>query len=318
MREVKLFTVALLGLMVLAYLSWTKKDDEAKDAKVTLLSAKAEAIERIQFFTKTSTVELSYREAAGEKFAWFEVKSSRSTRRFTAASKVDSLLEAFAPLHALRSLGKDLSKEGLALTGLDEPQQKLVVTVFGKDKSFDVGERTGGARDFYVRPQSSKAVFLVASKTLSDLQFPEGKFMQRQLRNAPRTEVAKVSVTVGELSATALQRNRQSAKDAFWATEEKPEEKVDALGNYLDKLEKLTAVEYLADEAVFEKAQSLLEAVWFSEDGEQLGRIDLRKSGEGKSATYYAVSAATKVPVKVSRFTAEHLVEDAPAALAER
>ncbi len=58
--------------------------------------------------------------------------------------------------------------------------------------------------------------------------------------------------------------------------------------------------------------------MWFSEDGEQLGRIDLRKSGEGKSAAYYAVSAATKVPVKVSRYTAEHLVEDAPAALGER
>lgn len=315
MKEVKLYTVALLGLMVLAYLSWTKKDEVEQSSTVTLLSAAPERVEQIEFFTKTSTVKVSFRKHEGERYSWFEVQGSRSTRVFVGSDKVEGLVKDFAPFEALRSLGKDLSEEELKLTGLNAPKQKLVLKVLGQDKTFDVGDRTGGARDFYVRPKSAEAVFLVASRILSDLQFPEGKFMQRQLRTAPRTEVNRVTLSVKELSLTALQKNRLSTQDAFWATEAAPDTKNEALGNYLEKLEKLTAVEYLQDAKVFEAATPVLEAVWYSEGGDELGRVDLRKVVGDKEPTYYAVSTATYVPVKVSRYTAESLEKDAASAL---
>ena len=68
----------------------------------------------------------------------------------------------------------------VALTGLDAPERKLIITSAGQAKTFLVGERTSGARDHYVKPKASEEVVLVASKILSDLEFPEGKFMQRQ------------------------------------------------------------------------------------------------------------------------------------------
>lgn len=315
MNEVKLYTAVLLALMVAAYLSWTGDGEADQETKVTLLSATPEAIEGIELFTETSTVKLSFREVAGEKVPWFEVENSRSTRAFAGGEDTSKLLEDFAPFEALRSLGKGLSKEELALTGLDAPKRKLVIRLSGKDKTFDVGERTSGARDHYVRPKASEEVYLVASKVLGDLQFPEGKFMQRKLREAPKTEVEKVTVNAGERGITALQKNRLSARDAFWASEAAPDEKNDTLGNYLDKLEKLTAVEYEADTKAFDAATPVLEAVWYGEDDKELGRVSLRRAGEGKDATFYALSTATKLPVKVSRFTAEQLERDATTAL---
>lgn len=310
MKEVKLYTVALVALMVMAYLSWTKKDEAREQTAVTLLDGKPDGIERVELYTKTSTVLLTFRDISGERVPWFEVEGSRKTRVFVGGEKVDKLLEDFGPFEALRSLGKGLSDKELELTGLDAPERKLVINRKGTSKTFHVGERTSGARDHYVRPKSSKEVFIVASKVLSDLQFPEGKFMQRKLRDAARTEVDKVTISADKGTLVALQKNRLSTRDAFWALEATPDQKNETLGNYLDKLEKLTAVEYLADPKTYDGASAVLEAVWSSEDGEELGRVSLRRAGEGKSAAYYAISTATKVPVKVSRFTGEQLERD--------
>ncbi len=316
MKEVKFYTVALVALMVVAYLSWTKKDEATKEAtKVTLMGATPKSIEKLAFFSKTSTVQMSFREVDGERFAWFEIQGSRSPRVFGGSEKMEKFLETFAPFEALRALGKDLSEDELELTGLKTPKRKLIITVQGQAKTFEVGKRTNGARDHYVRPKASQSVFLVASQVLSDIQFPEGKLMQRKLRNEPGTEVAKVNVSVGDTKITALHRNRLSPKEAFWTSEKDPETKNETLGNYLEKLEKLTASEYLQDESVFDKAELVLEAVWFAEDGDELGRVSLKREGSGKKAKYYARSKATRVPVKVSRFTAEALEQDAASAL---
>ncbi|MCA9551274.1 MAG: DUF4340 domain-containing protein [Myxococcales bacterium] len=315
MKEVRLYLVLLAALMVAAYLSWTHEDKAETETKVTLLDTPVESIEGLRFYTKTSTVVLSFRTEGEDRFPWFELKNSKKGRAFAGSDKVDELLKDFAPFEALRSLGKDLGKEELALTGLDEPERKLVVVLKGKEKVFEVGKRTAGARDHYVRAQGAPEVYLVASRILADLEFPEGKFMQRKLRDAEKTEVAKVAITAGPDTKVALQQNRLSTKDAFWATEDKPEDKDEALGNFIEKLEKLTATEYADDPRDFEAAVPVLEATWYSEGNETLGRVALRRKGEGKTATYFAKSPDSHLPVQVSRFTAEQLERDAASVL---
>ena len=315
MKEVRLYLLALAALFVAAYLSWTHEDKAETEAKVTLLDTPSESIEGLRLYAKTSTVQMSFRSEGADRFAWFEIANSRKGRAFAGGDKVKELLADFAPFEALRSLGKDLSKEELALTGLDAPERELVMVLKGREKVFEVGKRTAGARDHYVRPAGSQEVFLVASRILSDLEFPEGKYMQRKLREADKTEVDKVALTAGGLARTALQRNRLSTKDAFWTSEAKPEDKDEALGNFIEKLEKLTATEYADDPRDFDAAVPVLEAVWYSESNEELGRVQVRRQGEGKTATYFAKSPATHVPVEVSRFTAEQLERDAPSVL---
>lgn len=305
MNEVKIYGVVLVALMVGAYLTWTADDDKSTESKVTIVDAKAEQLDRIDLFTKSTTVAVRFE--GKDRYPWFEVDTRGRKRSFVGNEKSKDLVASFAPFEALRSLGKDLTKDDIAATELDDPQRKLILTVGDKKREFAVGGRTSGARDHYVRAPSSGEVFLVASKVLGDLEFPEGKFMQRKLRVEPQKDVEKVVVAADDKTLTAIQKNRLSPRDAFW-TKEGSDEKNEALGNFLDKLDKITALSYPDDgQAQFDAGAAVLEASWYGDDGQELGRVKIVKTGEGKSTDYLATSTATRLPVKVSKFTVEQL-----------
>ena len=312
MTEVKIYGALLIALLVGAYLSWTSEDTTDTAERVTLFDTSPEQIERIDYITKTQTVAFSFREQDGERIPWFELTKDKKNRSFVGNEETKNLLEQFAPFEGLRSLGKDLSPEELAATKLDHPDRKLIVKGKNRSKTFDVGGRTNGARDHYVRAEGSPEVVLVESRTLADLEFPDGKFMQRKLREKPLKDVAKVVFKARDKTRIALQKNRLSPSDAFWTSEEQPDEANETLKNLISKLEKLTATEYLTDTASFEKAEPVLAVQWYDEDGESLGAVTIAREGADKSAQYYARSEATHVPVKISRFTAEGLEKDLP------
>lgn len=307
MSEVKLYAVVLAALMVGAYMTWTDEEEKSTETKVTIFDGQVEQLERVELYTKTQTIAVGAKETGGEKYAWFEVESRGRKRQFVGNKKVDDLKKKFAPFIALRSLGRGLSESELEYAKLDKPTRKLVVTIGGKRRELDVGGRTTGARDHYVRPKGGAEVYLVASKVLGDLEFPEGKFMQRKLRVAEKKEVEKIVLAAGDKTVTAFQKNRLSPKDAFWAREGS-EDKDETLGNFVDKLEKLTAIEYPEDgQKKFDVSEPVLEASWYDEDGKEIGRVKLVRNGEGKKADFYAASTATRIAAKVSRFTAEQL-----------
>lgn len=307
MSEVKVYAVALIALMTGAYLTWTAEKDQASTDEVTIVDAKVEQLERVEFYTKTQTIAVGFKDISGERTPWFEVDARGKKKAFVGNSKSKELLEGFAPFVALRTLGKGLSKEEIATTELEKPERKLVLAIGGKERTFEVGGRTSGARDHYVRAQGGDEVYLVGSKVLGDLEYPEGKYMQRKLRDEEKKDVDKVVVAAGDKTITAYQKNKLSPKDAFWAREGS-EEKDETLGNFLDKLDKLSAIEYPDDgQGKFDAGAPVLEASWYGEDGKELGRVKITREGEGKKAEFYALSTATKKPVKVSRFTGEQL-----------
>lgn len=315
MTEVRIYAALVLALMVGAYLSWTQEDAVEKGTKVTLLAGSPDELGTITFYARDSTVTLSRRELGGETFDWFDVDSSRD-KRFTGNEKVEKLRAGFAPFEALRALGRNLTEEELKLTGLDTVNQRLVIELGGKRRTFEVGKRTAGARDHYVRPEGSEEIYLVAAATLSDLHYPAGKYMQRKLRASEKTSVAKVVVAMGDKTKTALQLNRLSPKDAFWADESAPETPNKDLGKYMDKLERLSAQEYVPESAT-EGAVPVMDVIWYGGQDEELGRMALSRVGEGKGATYLAVTPTTRVAAKVSNFNAEQLEREFPDLLAE-
>ncbi len=311
MNEVKILSLTLVGLLIAAYLSWTKEDAPIVSDRVTILDIKPAKISGIHLYTTTQTVAVSFRkDSAGERYPWFELQTRGKKRRFAGNDKFEGFLKSFAPFEALRSLGKKLSAEELEQTKLDKPKRKLEIKLGDKTKVYDVGGQPSGSRDHYVKPQGGDEVYLVASKTLSDLKFPEERFMQRKLRKKPLKEVEKVVISADGATKTGLQRNRLSPKDAFWALDSAPDEKNETLGNYIDKLDKLSVVEYPEDTKIIEKATLILDVNWLDDRDKPLGSIKLYREGEGKKANFYAVSPATRVPVKVSRFTGNQLEED--------
>lgn len=310
MNEIKIWGATLALLLVGAYLSYTKKEEAGTTEAVTIVDQKKDALQEIVLYAKTQTVAVSLREADGQKYGWFEVEVRKRKRSFAGNEETDKLIEGFAPFKALRSLGKDLAGKEFEETKLQKPERRLVLNYGGSQKEFEIGGRTSGARDHYLKAKGGNEVYLVASKILGDLEYPEGKYMQRKLRTAKLDQVEKVSLVAGGKTKVALQRNKAGGKDAFWANEATPDEKNETLGNYLDKLDKLTATDYLDDAKAIEGAATLLEATWFGEEDKNLGTVKLLKKGEGKDAEYFASSTATHLPVKISRFTTEQLEKD--------
>ena len=310
MNEIKLFGALLLVLLVGAYMSWTKETAPTEEVAITILDLKKEQVEGLTLIAKTATVTISFKEIGGQKYPWFEMQTKNKKRVFAGNKSFDEHLAKFAPFQGARSLGRGLSAEELKQTELDRPQKKLEIRYSGKKKMFEIGGRTSGSRDHYVRAQGDTEVFLVESKTIADLEFPEGRFMQRQLRVEKIEEVEKVVISSSLGTKTGLHKNRLSSKDEFWADESAPDTKSETLENYIDKLDKLSATEFLESDEAIKDASPVLEVTWFGENDKSLGTSKIMKKGEEKAAEYYAVSPATHLPVKLSKFSAEQLEKD--------
>lgn len=321
MNEVKFYGALLVVLLGAAYWSYNREEAPASAAseKVTILDVPKETVKSVTLFTKTQTVAMGMKtDEKGKEYPWFTVEQNKKTRGFVGNEKTSQMIESFAPFKALRSLGKLAGKE-LEETKLDKPERKLLLGLKSGDKEFDVGGRTTGARDHYVRARGGSEVFLVGSSILGDLEFPEGRFMQRKLREEALKDVGKVMIASNGKTKNIFHKNRLSPTDSFWSSEAKPEEKSETLGNYIDKLDKLSATEYSTDDNKFPREGTpVLIATWYGEDeAKELGSTEIWKAGEDKKTEYYAISNTTRVPVKLSKFSAEQLERDLATVMAE-
>ena len=309
MSENKLYGVLLAALLALAYLSWHRASDAPGETQVALLNGQPQALKGIRLVAPTATVAVSFREAEPTRHAWFEVQTASGQRRFTGNKAFHDNLKAYAQLKAERSLGK-LGRSDLEQTGLVRPSRRLELEFGERVRSFEIGGQTSGARDYYLRRAGGKEVFLVRRSMISDLETPQGRFMQRRLRRAPLKDVAELEISAGSQTTAGLQQNRVSPTDAYWARAENPDSVSDALGNYVTKLERLTAVKYLEDASVFDGATPVLSVRWKGDDEELLDTLELRRRADTSTPTYIARTNATQAPVEVPRFVAEQLESD--------
>jgi hypothetical protein len=313
--EVRVLGGLLAVLLVGAYLSWTKKEETVSSEKVTVLEAKPDDIQGLRLYTKTQTVSVERRTTEGEPYVWFEIETGTKKRSFVGNKTTSSLFESFGPFVALRSLGSSLTKEQLDQAKLEKPESKLVLRLRDSDRTYEVGGRTYGARDWYVRATGQKEVYLVASRVLSDIEFPEGRFMQRKLRNLEDKDVTAAVLKAGPREKRMLHQNRLSDKDAYWADAAQPDAKNETIENWLDKLTNLNASTYL-EESALKDATPVFEVAWFEED-EAKERVTLYRVPDGDKQKYLARSTATRLPVEVPRSTAEQLEQDLAVVLAD-
>jgi hypothetical protein len=323
MNEIKVYSSLLAALLVGSYFSYAAEQNPkptASDDKVVVLDAAKDDLRGISIITRTQTVSVSYKQDTDNKsYPWFVVEQNKRKRSFAGNDKTDKALEAFAPFKALRSLGK-LSATELNEAKLEKPERKLILSLKSADKIYDLGGRTTGARDHYLRTRGgSGEVFLIASAVLGDFEYPEGKFMERRLRASALKDVGKVMISANGKSKTILHKNRVSPNEAFWAWDAKPDEKSETLGNYVDKLDKLSALDYPPDDSPFPRAGTpVLIATWYGDDEKTVSAtVEIWRAGEDKKAEYYAISNTTHIPVKLAKFSAEQIERDLATVMAE-
>lgn len=319
MRENQLLLGVLVVLAGTAYWSWTKEEKKVSTEKVVMVSGQSSDIELIKLTTKTQTVSVSRRDLKGEPYVWFEIATKHRNRGFVGNDKVEELLKSFAPFSALRSLGP-VAPDKLENIKLKKPEKKLSLKLKGSEKLFEIGDRTYGSRDHYVRPVSGKEVYLVESKVLGDLEYPESRFMQRNLRKADMQDVQALEVTAGGKTRRFLHQNRLAKAEAYWATDTNPEQQNETVGNWVSKLDTLSVRNYLEAEDPLKDATLVLELAWIDPGDKKTETLSLyrRKAEKGDAEDYYSVGTATKLPVEVTRSVAEQLERDLAVLFSEK
>lgn len=312
MREIQVLAVLLAVLLVGAYVSWTDDGKTVTEETVTIVAASPDDLTSLRLVTQTQTVAMSYEtDSSGKKYPWFTIETKAATRYFVGSEKTDSLVKNFAPFDALRSLGAGHDDKALKDMKLAPPQRSMAIGLKGQEQAFDLGGRTYGSRDHYVRQAGSEEVFIVKNKLLADLEFPEGRFMQRKLRTVGLEDVAYVTISAGGKLAKVLQKNRLSRKDAFWASEAEPDARSETLENYLDKLDKLTVSSFGTDSSPVETGEPIFEVTWYDDSDNVLEHLTVsKKAEEGKASEYAGKSGVTHVPARLSRSIAEQLERD--------
>ena len=312
MKEVKVFASLLVLLLGLTY--WSTSDEEKPRTVQTasVFETDASNITGLRLVTRTQTVSMSFRKnEQQEKYPWIRIETKSSTRAFVANDKIEKLLKKYANFEAVRSLGSDFDEKALSQLKFDSPARKLSIQLKSGERKFELGGRTHGARDHYLRAVGNKEIFLMAKKTIADLESPESQLMLRKIIKVSLDDVASVLIKSGKKSRTILRQNRLSKKDAFWASSTAPEERNETLGNYVDKVLKLTVRKYGTKESPLPEGKLIAEVHWQNDSGKTLDKLSLYRSDE-KRLSFLVRSDATQVPVEVSRSLGEQLERDLP------
>ena len=154
-------------------------------------------------------------------------------------------MKSLSRLSALRALGAP-DKEKLEGFGLDKGERGLVLEASGSKKALILGDNTHGNMDRYVLDRADKKVYVVAPRYLGDFPYAEFRLKDSGLIRVTRPEMEKVLVGAEGKQKTLLQRHNATPQKAFWADETAPDKSRVLYANWVDKVNRLSVVEYLA------------------------------------------------------------------------
>jgi hypothetical protein len=254
-----------------------------------------------------------------------EIKETITTKPFRGNEAADKLLESFAPLSALRALGK-LDEAKAKELGLSESKKTITLRLKSGERKFSIGNASYGAGDLYVRDDSGQ-VFLLASRFASDFEYAESRLMERRLHRFERGDISRVEVTVGAKKRVLVQGQRQDPAGYFWAEEATKDKKDDALRNWMDKVLRIAINDFVAkgDEpkpgaaapsasgtpAAQAPKEGEVLSMRFFDGSKPIGQARFSRYMKGSLAEFYAVTETTVGTVRLLSQTAESAVQDA-------
>lgn len=326
--------LALLGLSA-AYMVWTAKDEANPElGELTLVECRESKLRGVDYEEEGYRVHLEVhardKSSGGNgRVVWIETKRTPKTgaatsEKFVGGETVDEVFQKLAPLRVLRSLG-NVEKKRLKEFELDKPKTKLSLRC-GKDSKFVIGGSTYGSGDRYMRAAKGGEVYLLHADVLRDLRSAEYRLMQRQMHRFKRSEVETATVEAFGKQRQLLQRNRLDPQKAEWVDAADPARRNELYGNWLDRLDRLTAQKYLG---LKDKPGSDLDAakqgpveivpvlsVSFADpNGDSLGKLELVRIGLAAGPEFYGRSETTAAWVKLPASLAQQVEDDVRAVL---
>jgi len=320
--------LALAGLYF-AYQTWTRvEEDDVAVGEVLLAECDAQTFQKLTLQADKMTVTLQpERSATGVEY-WVTIDRAPvlapnaaagepiASKRFLTNKKLEELLKLIYPLRANRNLGTPSESE-LKGFGMDKIATTITLQC-SSTTTIEIGGSTFGNGDLYARRKGERALVLLDGRLSKDLQSAEFNFMQKALHGFVLKDVDEARVTVNGATKRLLQRNRQTPEQATWVDATRPDQRNELYDNWLTRLSRMTAREYLATGAApgseLSPPQTGLKEVALVEyfvEGVSKGKITIARVGSDMTH-YYARSEATRNWVNVSEVVAQQVERDAP------
>jgi hypothetical protein len=234
---------------------------------------------------------------------------------FAANPSFDELVTWIAPLRGTRGLGK-LDKSKLADFGFDKVGTFLRVECGGKKVALDIGGRTFGSGDRYVRNQQTGDVYLLDGRKVSDMQSAQFKFMQSELHEFTLEDVEEVTIKAAGKERRLLHRNRRD-EQATWVDASDPDRRNELYGNWFRRLVTLKARSYLgpkdepgADLQIPALGTAPVMTIAYKVEGKPAAKLEVTRVDTKAGPMYYGRSEATHRWVALFESVAKQLEDD--------
>lgn len=245
----------------------------------------------------------------------------RKVQEFKGNKAAEDLMKALSNLAAIRSLGA-VEPDKLKAFELEKSEKTLTLVTGSSPRTLIVGGNTYGNMDVYIQDKQDKRVYVVRPRQLQDLQYAEFRLVDRDLHAFPGADVERAMISTGKAKKTLVQQNRRDPANAFWADEAAPEKRKEFYRNFMGKLLRLQAVEYVPPKQKPDNLTEIL-AVTYQVTGGKRGflRLFRRDTGAklpvptatptpGEEKEYYAVTDNTRGQVKLSSRLADEIARD--------
>lgn len=239
--------------------------------------------------------------AEEEKKPAHRVRDPLAPIRLLASSKFDEYLKLVTPLRAIRGLGV-IGEDRFEEFGFDDVGTYWRMECGGQKVAFDVGGRTFGAGNRYLRVPETGQVYLFEGKVVSDLQSAQYKFMQNELHNFELADADEARIAAQGAERHLLHRNRRVKGQARWVDAAEPDRRNELFGNWFQRVERLKVRTYLGPD---EKPGSDLEGgevsepehvmtISYAAEGKPLGEVEIDRVRSLDAEFFYAKSEATR------------------------
>ncbi len=320
-----------VGLFVLASAGAAKmwlRDDQPKalaQTEATVWQGRPADVERVVFDGKTKKVTLetkkdnvgAYYVGALERSATPPPAGSAGTpppappakgkTEFVAVGAAQKIVDAMAPLKALRALGK-IPDDRASEFGLAEPEGTLIVMLKGTERKLVIGGTTAGGGDRYVKDPASGETYVIDGDAVRDLDTAETRLIERDLHEWKEAEVTAANVKAGDKSRQVARGGPEGKR--FWADPSAADAKDETVANWMDKVNRLRPTDYLMTTP--SDKQDILRIDYVAGTRE-LGFVELARIPAADPAgkpDYLVRTERTRLYAKVPASTAEQIEQD--------
>lgn len=226
---------------------------------------------------------------------------------FVAVGAAQKIVDAMAPLKALRALGR-IPEDRSSEFGLSEPEGTLIVSLKGTERKLVIGGTTPGGGDRYVRDPSSGEIYVIDGDAVRDLDTAESRLVERELHEWKEAEVTVADVKAGDKTRQIIRGGPEGKR--FWADPGAADQKDETIANWMSKLERLRPSDYVMTTPSDKQDVVRID---YAAGTRKLGFVELArmssKDASGKPE-YVVRTERTRMFAKVPATTAEQIEQD--------